>query len=199
METKFLNWKHDFEIGNKKTYIGNNEFRLETKFIDWKQWFEIGNTNRWLETCFHLMFPMYISHVCFQSTYNLWVIWYDHIFPISKDCFQCPFLFLIYFLCFQSAFFCFKSHNDVSNVLFCFQSYFHVSNLFLCFQSRLFQMYVSNLHISVRLSEKWRRGSTASGSYRHLIRLEVKKNWKACEKPFLDFYIRFRYPVTRRR
>ena len=50
METKFFDWKHDYGIGNKKTYIGNNEFRLETKFegenseprlktqiVDWKQ------------------------------------------------------------------------------------------------------------------------------------------------------------------
>ena len=37
LETKFLDWKHDYEIGNKKKYIGNNEFRLETKFVDWKQ------------------------------------------------------------------------------------------------------------------------------------------------------------------
>ena len=44
LETKFLDWKHDYEIGNKKSE--NNEFRLETKFVDWKQCFEIGNTNR---------------------------------------------------------------------------------------------------------------------------------------------------------
>ena len=29
LETKFLDWKHDYEIGNKKS-------TLETKFVDWK-------------------------------------------------------------------------------------------------------------------------------------------------------------------
>ena len=58
---------------------------------------------------------------------------YDPMFPILKDCSQCP------FFCFQSTFhvsnlhFCFQSHRDVSNVLFLFPIYFNVSHL-QCFQ-----------------------------------------------------------------
>ena len=37
LETKFLDWKHVYEIRNKTKYIGNNEFSLETKFVGWKQ------------------------------------------------------------------------------------------------------------------------------------------------------------------
>jgi len=112
-------------ISRLVTYIGNivdwkHKYRLETKFLDSKQWFEIGNTNRWLETCFRFMFPMYVSNVCFRSTYYLyilpmshmiWVISYDPMFPISKYCFQCPF--------------------------FCFQSTFYVSNLRFLFPNQI--------------------------------------------------------------
>ena len=38
-------WKQDYQIGNKKKYIENNELRLETKFVNCKQGIEIGNTN----------------------------------------------------------------------------------------------------------------------------------------------------------
>ena len=49
LETKFLDWKHDYEIGNKKntlakmnldwkqnSQIGNTESRLEAQIVDWK-------------------------------------------------------------------------------------------------------------------------------------------------------------------
>ena len=53
------------------------------------------------------------------------------MFPISKDCFQCPFLFPIYFFLFTILFmfsicvFYFQSHTDVSNLFFCFQSTYY--------------------------------------------------------------------------
>ena len=43
LETKFLNWKQDYQIGKQKKYIEKNELRLETKFVNCKQGIEIGN------------------------------------------------------------------------------------------------------------------------------------------------------------
>ena len=80
LETKFLDWKHVYEIRNKKKYIGNNIFRLETKFVDWKHDYEIGNKKSTLETIYldwkHKslignMFPFYVSNLHITSTYDL--------------------------------------------------------------------------------------------------------------------------------
>ena len=64
LETKFLDWKHVYEIRNKTKYIGNNEFSLETKFVGWKQWNEIENTNSRLET--------YYAGVYFLAQKSVW-------------------------------------------------------------------------------------------------------------------------------
>ena len=61
-----------------------------------------------------------VSNVCFQSTYNLYILPMNHmIWPY------------------------------VSNLKRLFPMSFFVSNIFLCFQSNLFPIYVSNLHITV--------------------------------------------------
>ena len=74
------------------------------------------------------MFRMYVSNVCFQSTYY-------------------PFLFPIYFLCFQSAFFVSNLITMfpmffffVSTLIFMFPIDFYVSNLY-CFQC-MFPIYI---------------------------------------------------------